>query len=443
MQQVASIKGSGTATDSGAASTFTVNNSGADLFNGVITNGTNALSLVKTGTGMLTLAVADTYSGTTTISAGALQVGNAGTTGSLGTGSVTDNAALIFDLSSNVTVANAITGTGTLTQAGTGTIILTGADTYSGMTDISAGTLQVGNGGTSGSLGTGSITDQGVLIFDLTTPATIASAISGSGTLAQKGTGSTIILTGANTYSGTTTISAGTLQVGNAGSTGALGTGSVTDNAALTFDLASTASVESAISGSGTLTQEGPGGTIILSGANTYSGKTAINAGTLQVGMANAIPSTSDVTDNGTLDLHGHSDSIGALTGGGSVTSTAAGIVTLSVGGTNHSGTFSGIIQNGSATVALTTIGTGTETLSGNNTYTGSTTINAGTLEVDGSLESGSPVTVQSGGDLDGVGTVNGTVTAQPGGTLTPGDGVGTLNTGSLALHSAPPSTYN
>ena len=119
-----------------------------------------------------------------------------------------------------------------------------------------------------------------------------------------------------------------------------------------------------------------------LSGANTYTGATTISSGTLLVGAANAISSTSDVTDNATLDLNGFSDTIGALAGSGTVTSSAAGAVTLTVGATNDSGTFSGVIQNGSGVVALTKAGTGTETLSGANTYTGGTTINAGSLTI-------------------------------------------------------------
>src|SRR5258705_9506946 len=91
----------------------------------------------------------NTYSGGTTISAGTLQVGNGGTTGSI-TGDVTDNGVLAFDRSDSVTFAGAISGTGSVTQIGTGTTILTGTNTYSGGTTISAGTLQIGTGTTPG-----------------------------------------------------------------------------------------------------------------------------------------------------------------------------------------------------------------------------------------------------------------------------------------------------
>ncbi len=78
-------------------------------------------TLTQAGTGTTTLTGANTYSGTTTISAGTLQIGAGGAAGSLGTGNVVDNAALTFNRSDNITVANIISGTGTLTQAGTGT----------------------------------------------------------------------------------------------------------------------------------------------------------------------------------------------------------------------------------------------------------------------------------------------------------------------------------
>jgi len=140
---------------------------------------------------------------------------------------------------------------------------------------------------------------------------------------------------------------------------------------------------------------------VTLSGANTYSGKTTINAGTLVIGAAGGvIPDASDVTiassniglrptdpnfSAAVLDLNGNSETIGGLNGTGRVTTnTTAGTSTLTVGASNvASATFSGVIQNNvSGLVALTKTGTGIQTLSGANTYTGLTTVSAGTLEV-------------------------------------------------------------
>ncbi len=102
-------------------------------------------SITKTGTGTWTLSGNNTYTGATTISGGALQIGAGGNTGTLGTANVTDNAALIFNRFDNVVCSNLISGTGSLTQAGNGALILNAANTYSGATFISAGTLALTN----------------------------------------------------------------------------------------------------------------------------------------------------------------------------------------------------------------------------------------------------------------------------------------------------------
>ena len=111
-----------------------------------------------------------------------------------------DNAALAFDRSDTVTFGGAVSGTGSLTQMGAGTTILTGTNTYTGGTTISAGTLQIGSGGTAGSI-VGNVTDNAALAFDRSDTVTFAGVVSGTGSLTQMGSGTTI-LTGANTYTG-------------------------------------------------------------------------------------------------------------------------------------------------------------------------------------------------------------------------------------------------
>src|SRR5271165_2173209 len=335
--------------------------------------------------GTLTLTGANTYSAGTSISAGTLQLGNGGTSGSI-TGTVTDNGVLAFDRSDSVTFAAAISGTGSVTQIGTGTTILTGTNTYSGGTTISSGTLQIGNGGTTGSI-TGNVTDNGVLAFDRSDSVTFAGVISGTGSLTQIGPGTTI-LTGTNTYSGGTTISAGTLQVGNGGTSGSI-TGNVTDTGVLTFERSDAVTFAGAISGTGSVNQIGTG-TTILTGTNTYSGGTTISAGTLQAGSATALSQNSAFTVNFTLDLHGFNSTIGSLSGTGAVLNNGAAAAALTVGNDNASTTFSGVLQNGTGALQLTKSGTGTLTLTGANTYSGGTTISSGTLQIGNGGTAGS-----------------------------------------------------
>jgi fibronectin-binding autotransporter adhesin len=175
--------------------------------------------LAKQGAGTLTLTGNNTYTGTTTISAGTLQIGNGGSAGTLGSGDVVNDAALVFNRSADLSAANAISGSGTLGKQGAGTLTLTGNNTYAGTTTISAGTMQIGNGGSDGTLGSGDVINDAALVFNRSADMSAANAISGSGTLGKQGAG-TLTLTGNNTYTGATLVSAGTLLVnGSLGNT--------------------------------------------------------------------------------------------------------------------------------------------------------------------------------------------------------------------------------
>ena len=171
-------------------------------------------SLVKIGAGLLTLSGSNGYTGGTTVSAGTLQVGSGGSGASIGgTSGVLDNGSLIFNHADGVTFPQIISGSGSLTQTGAGILTLLGSNTYSGGTTISAGTLQVGNGGSGASIGTtSSVLNNGNLIFNHGDAVVFPQVISGSGGLTQAGAG-LLTLLGSNTYSGGTTIAAGTLKL--------------------------------------------------------------------------------------------------------------------------------------------------------------------------------------------------------------------------------------
>ncbi len=103
----------------------------------------NAGSVVQNGFGTVTLTGTNTYLGGTTINAGALQVGAGGTSGSIGSGPVTDNSVLVFNRSDNVTLTNVISGGGSLVKLGSGTLTLNATNTYFGTTTVSNGTLVI------------------------------------------------------------------------------------------------------------------------------------------------------------------------------------------------------------------------------------------------------------------------------------------------------------
>jgi autotransporter-associated beta strand protein len=391
------LTGGGPLTDNG---TLAFDESGTINVGSAI-GGTGSLTQIGTGTTVLTGA--NTYLGTTTIGAGTLQIGNGG---SVGHGAVTDNGTLAFNTTSGILFANDIGGTGALNQLGTGTTVLTGNASYTGLTTISAGVLQVGNGGTAGALtGTSGVTDNATLAFDSSNAVTFSAPISGTGALVQSGSG-VLTLTGANTYLGGTTVGGGGLVIGAGGTSGSI-TGDINDTTSLGFNRSDSTTVAGVISGAGSVTQIGTGRTV-LTGADTYTGGTNIAAGTLQLGNGGTTGSIKgNVADTGTLAFD-HSDSV----------------------------LFAGVISGHGG---VTQIGAGATTLSAANTYSGPTTVSSGTLVVTGSIAS-SALTV-NGGTLAGTGTV-GTTTINAG-SISPGtSGTGTLTVaGNLVL--GPNSTYD
>ncbi|ECA0393963.1 autotransporter outer membrane beta-barrel domain-containing protein [Salmonella enterica subsp. enterica serovar Molade] len=386
----------------------------------------NALSgsgqVEKSGDGTLTLSGSNTYTGGTLISGGTLVASNVE---ALGTGDVTDNA--VLELNTGGDFDNAISGSGQVVKSGDETLTLSGANSYTGGTTISGGTLVATS---VDALGSGDVTDNAVL--ELNTGGDFTNSISGSGQVVKSGD-ETLTLSGANSYTGGTLISSGTLV---ANDVNALGTGDVTDNATLALNTGGT--FDNAISGSGKVEKSGDK-TLTLSGANSYTGGTTINDGTLVASNVEALGS-GDVTDNATLELNTGGTFDNAIGGSGNVVKSGADTLTLSgsnnyTGGTtindgtlvatnvealgsgdvtdnatlelNTSGTFDNAIS-GSGQVVKS--GDDTLALSGSNTYTGGTLISGGTLVAtsvealgSGDVTDNAVLELNTGGTFDNV----------------------------------------
>ncbi|EAB6225412.1 TPA: autotransporter outer membrane beta-barrel domain-containing protein [Salmonella enterica] len=212
----AAIDAHGTFNLADADDSFTVNTVLEDVD---ANSGWNGQSLTKTGAGTLILNAENTYTGGTTISDGTLVANNVE---ALGTGNVTDNATL--ELNTGGDFDNAISGSGQVVKSGDETLTLSGANSYTGGTLISGGTLVATS---VEALGSGDVTDNAVL--ELNTGGTFDNAISGSGQVVKSGD-KTLTLSGANSYTGGTTISGGTLVASNVE---ALGSGDIDNYASL------------------------------------------------------------------------------------------------------------------------------------------------------------------------------------------------------------------
>jgi autotransporter-associated beta strand protein len=365
------FSGSGTVDDLTTTNvTLTVGGSASSTFSGLLLDsGGGALSLVKTGSGTLVLANANSYDGGTTIQSGTLQLGNSLTLGSTtaplvvsggeldmhgnnafvgslsGSGVITDltgTAVNFTDTSAgNSTFAGSIqspSGEINFIKTGTGTLTFTGANSYTGTTTISQGAIQLGNGGASGSLGTGPVADSAALILDRSdSSGSIAGAISGGGFLSMIGSG-TFALTAANTYTGGTTIQSGALQLGNGSTTGSV-SGTISDAGTLVIDRSDSAlNFSNAVSGVGGVGVIGTG-TVTFTAVNTYTGTTTIAGGKLVIPAVASLPSGSTVVDNSCLSIQTGTSTAplitGAISGTGSLSvgkSTTAAYLRLNSG---------------------------------------------------------------------------------------------------------------
>ena len=420
-------------------------------------------SFVKTGPGALTLTGGVSCDGLTTISAGTLVAENTMLFSNTGGVSIAPGATLQFDNSSHIypLAALTISGSGTLLKTGPGVMSLaypfiTMSMGAGGLIDIEGGAIANDDNNVVWSNNLASMNIAPGAIFDIRAENATIDALSGSGTVvdtypsggntltlgAANGSGTFYgnilgtldwnwnssagtgdpnagqicvtkigtgiqVLAGSNIYSGATTISGGTLQIGNGTSGEFLASPSITlsNNAVVAFNHADGLSYSGVISGSGQLIKLGTGN-LDLVGSGTYSGPTTISAGTLELdGNGNNLPAATALTiaSSGVLDMAGNPLTVGSLSGsaGAIVTNSLSSsyLSTLTVAPSSGSTTFAGSIV-GSNALALS--GSGELTLSGTNAYTGGTTVSGGTLDIaaPSALAGSGFVTIAAGGRL-------------------------------------------
>lgn len=222
--------------------------------------------------------------------------------------------------------------------------------------------------------------------------------------------GGTLALTVQPNYRGNTTISDGTLMLGDGtGDTGGVSLNTtnilVSGGATLAVNRTGTltqgdSALPAVILGDGGFSQVGSG-TTVLTLSNTYTGPTTISGGTLQLGTSEVIPdgaTNGNVSLDGTLDLNTFSETINGLSGAGLVDSVAGGTPTLTLGGDDQAGNFSGVIKNTAGSLALEKIGAGSLTLSGSNSYSGGTTLGGGIINANNSSALGQGTLTYAGG---------------------------------------------
>jgi len=505
--------------------------------------------IVKDGAGTMLLSASNTYSGATLIKAGILRAGSTDALGATSSGTTVENNAtislegditfaaeplvlngtgadgqgamllesgssksavwngsiqlastssiLIKDTEDTLIVTGLISGSGGLIKADDGRLILTANNSYSGVTTISAGELQLGMNGASGSI-PGNVTNNGSLIFSRSDSSTFSGVISGSGSLIKQDSSGTVVLGAANTYTGITTIGNGVLRITNGSALGSPSKGveiqgygrlelsggiTVTGETAilsnnndgnscgglqsksgdntwagpllLTCDEASIGAQAGSLTISGDISDSSDTfnlvvnssgeGTVVLSGTNTYGGTTRVHGGTLKISGDDRLPVTTllalgvEKTD-GTFDLNGYNQTVSGLTLNDSTRTncrvlnngTSASVLTVD---NSSDCIYNGTISDGSEALGLTKRGSGKLTLSGlSNSYSGATLVEGGALDITGKVSS-SAIGIKAGGTFSGTGQVE--AIAVLGGTVSPGsENSGTLTCASLSFDS-------
>lgn len=368
--------------------------------------------LLKQGAGALLIANegVNDFTGGVRIEGGEIQVGTGGTNGTLGSGAITNHGTLIYHRSDQITLGNALSGAGTLIKTNSNTILITNASSaFTGLVKVNSGVLRANTSAQAFGAGLVNVADGAVAYLNVGATYPCAFTIAGIGVPEASGNFGAIrfAANGAAITNSVTLAGNARITARNATSTGATLSGPISGGYPLEFNNCG--------DNTGVLTISNPG--------NSWSGGTIVSHGTLRLGASEVIPNgvgAGSVTLSNTsalfdtlLNLSGFSETINGLNSAGAdpsrciVTNGSVTAATLIVGDGDANGAFGGVIKNGVGTVALTKTGSGTQTLDGLNSCTGATTVNAGTL--------------------GGNGTVGGTLLVNSGGTLAPGNSLGTF----------------
>nr|WP_050781049.1 autotransporter-associated beta strand repeat-containing protein [Bradyrhizobium sp. ORS 278] len=493
------LSGTGTLTTplplTGNSTISTPNGSDAATISGAVSGG---YSLTKDGPGSLILAGANTYTGTTTVNSGTLAQSNttASSAFTVASGATLQVGNSSFDYTFNPTTASAISGAGTLQKIGTNIVTFAGTSASAtftwglssgGLIDVQAGKLVGGNyqhdiwtgnlsslnvasgavfDGVEANLvldritGSGSITSgwgapiySGMTIGAANGSSTFNGVISnrwGNAAITKLGTG-TITLSGANTYTGATTVNSGTLALSNTTSSSAftVASGATLQVGNSSFDYTFNPTAASSISGAGTLQKTGTN-TVAFAGTSSSATFTwgLSSAGLIDVQAGKLVGghyqhdvwtgnlSSLNVAAGATFDGVEANVIVDRISGAGTIKSgwSGSGYNAITIGAANGSSTFSGVIADSWSSASITKAGTGTITLSGANALTGTTTVNAGTLALSPSGSSA------MGSILVGGGASGATLVVNSGSTALTGDlvvGAASADKASLAQISA------
>jgi autotransporter-associated beta strand protein len=304
------------------------------------------------------------------------------------------------------TAGGRISGATGLTKNNSGSLTILTDNNNSGLIDINAGTVTVGDGAASAHIGDGGFANDGTLIFNHATDENrVVGPISGSGSVTKNGA-SELAIAGDATYTGATTIGAGAgLSFGNGGAVATIATPTINNDGTLIYNSSSDHTLAATVSGSGGLTKRGTGN---LTVSTLGTGDTTVEAGTLTLGAENILGGALTIDgDDATLDLAGFDQAVTGLTGigNGLITNTAASgtnVLTIDAAANSGMNVLINEAEGGSNVIMVVKSGAGVldrNSPAGSSTYSGGTLINGpGGFNIDQNDQLGTGPVIFDGG---------------------------------------------